>query len=93
MSKPIERIEIITGRERRRRYSAGEKVRLVERVRGDIANMGRQFNNVLLVPDTTIPPALRQSIADIATAAAANLVEADRVAPAAFKAEIARALA
>ncbi len=64
---------------------------LVERVRGDIANMGRQFNNVLLVPDTTIPPALRQSIADIATAAAANLVEADRVAPAAFKAEIARA--
>jgi hypothetical protein len=27
MSKPIERVEIITGRERRRRYSAGEKVR------------------------------------------------------------------
>jgi transposase len=30
MSKPIERVEIITGRERRRRYSAEEKVRLVE---------------------------------------------------------------
>jgi transposase len=30
MSKPIEHIEIITGRERRRRYTAEEKVRLVE---------------------------------------------------------------
>lgn len=30
MSNPIERVEIITGRERRRRYSAAEKVRLVE---------------------------------------------------------------
>jgi transposase len=30
MSKPIERVEIVTGRERRRRYSAEEKVRLVE---------------------------------------------------------------
>ena len=30
MSKPIERVEIITGRERRRRYTAEEKVRLVE---------------------------------------------------------------
>jgi transposase len=30
MSKPVERVEIITGRERRRRYSAAEKVRLVE---------------------------------------------------------------
>ena len=30
MSKPAERVEIITGRERRRRYSAAEKVRLVE---------------------------------------------------------------
>ena len=30
MSKPIERVEVITGRERRRRYSAEEKVRLVE---------------------------------------------------------------
>ena len=30
MSKPIEGVEIITGRERRRRYSAEEKVRLVE---------------------------------------------------------------
>ena len=30
MSKPIERVEIVTGRERRRRYSADEKVRLVE---------------------------------------------------------------
>jgi transposase-like protein len=30
MSKPIERVEIITGRERRRRYTAQEKVRLVE---------------------------------------------------------------
>jgi transposase len=30
MSKPIERVEIITARERRRRYSATEKVRLVE---------------------------------------------------------------
>lgn len=30
MSKPVERVEIITGRERRRRYSAEEKVRLVE---------------------------------------------------------------
>ena len=30
MSNPVERVEIITGRERRRRYSAAEKVRLVE---------------------------------------------------------------
>ncbi len=30
MSKPVERVEVITGRERRRRYSAEEKVRLVE---------------------------------------------------------------
>jgi hypothetical protein len=30
MSKPIERVELISGRERRRRYSADEKVRLVE---------------------------------------------------------------
>ena len=30
MSKPVERVEIITGRERRRRYTAEEKVRLVE---------------------------------------------------------------
>ncbi|WP_207541195.1 transposase [Sabulicella rubraurantiaca] len=30
MSKPIERVEIITRRERRRRYSAEEEVRLVE---------------------------------------------------------------
>jgi transposase len=30
MSKPIERVEIITGRERRRRYIAEEKVGLVE---------------------------------------------------------------
>ena len=30
MSKPIERVEIITGRERRRRYSAEDKVRLIE---------------------------------------------------------------
>ena len=30
MSKPIERVEIITGRERRRRYTAEKKVRLVE---------------------------------------------------------------
>ena len=30
MSNPVERVEIITGRERRRRYSAVEKVRLVE---------------------------------------------------------------
>ncbi|GAA0572272.1 hypothetical protein GCM10009416_08630 [Craurococcus roseus] len=30
MSKPAERVEIITGRERRRRYTAAEKVRLVE---------------------------------------------------------------
>jgi transposase-like protein len=30
MPNPIERVEIITGRERRRRYSAAEKVRLVE---------------------------------------------------------------
>ena len=30
MSKPVERVEIITGREHRRRYTAEEKVRLVE---------------------------------------------------------------
>ncbi len=30
MSKPIERVEIITGIQRRRRYTAEEKVRLVE---------------------------------------------------------------
>ena len=30
MSKPVERVEVITGRERRRRYRAEEKVRLVE---------------------------------------------------------------
>ena len=30
MSNPVERVEIITGRERRRRYSAAEKIRLVE---------------------------------------------------------------
>jgi transposase len=30
MSNPVGRVEIITGRERRRRYSAEEKVRLVE---------------------------------------------------------------
>ena len=30
MSKPIERVEIITGRERRRRYTAEERVRLIE---------------------------------------------------------------
>ena len=30
MSNPAERVEIITGRERRRRYSAAEKIRLVE---------------------------------------------------------------
>ena len=32
MSKPIERVEVIPGRERRRRYSAEEKVRLVEEI-------------------------------------------------------------
>ena len=30
MSKPIDRVEIITGMDRRRRYTAEEKVRLVE---------------------------------------------------------------
>ena len=30
MSKPVERVEIITGPQRRRRYTAEEKVRLVE---------------------------------------------------------------
>lgn len=30
MSKRIERVEVITGRERRRRYTAEEKARLVE---------------------------------------------------------------
>jgi transposase-like protein len=30
MSKPVERVEVITGRERRRRYTADEKARLVE---------------------------------------------------------------
>jgi transposase len=30
MPNPIERVEIITGREPRRHYSAAEKVRLVE---------------------------------------------------------------
>ena len=30
MSKPIDRVEIITGMQRRRRYTAEEKVRLVE---------------------------------------------------------------
>jgi transposase len=30
MSEPLERVEVITGRERRRRYTAEEKVRLVE---------------------------------------------------------------
>jgi transposase-like protein len=30
MSKPVERVEIITGIHRRRRYTAEEKVRLVE---------------------------------------------------------------
>ena len=30
MSKTVERVEVITGRERRRRYTAEEKVRLVE---------------------------------------------------------------
>ena len=30
MSNPVERVEIITGRERRRHYSAAEKIRLVE---------------------------------------------------------------
>ncbi|MBM3592484.1 MAG: transposase, partial [Alphaproteobacteria bacterium] len=30
MSKPIEHVEIITGIQRRRRYTAEEKVRLVE---------------------------------------------------------------
>ena len=30
MSKPIDRVEIITGMQRRRRYNAEEKVRLVE---------------------------------------------------------------
>lgn len=30
MSNPVERVEIITGRERRRRYTGEEKVRLVE---------------------------------------------------------------
>jgi transposase len=34
MSNPAERVEIITGRERRRRYSAAEKVRLVEETTG-----------------------------------------------------------
>jgi transposase-like protein len=33
MSKPVERVETISGRERRRRYSAKEKVRLVEQTR------------------------------------------------------------
>ncbi len=30
MSRPVERVEVITGRERRRRYTAEEKVRLIE---------------------------------------------------------------
>jgi transposase len=30
MSKPVERVEIISGIQRRRRYTAEEKVRLVE---------------------------------------------------------------
>jgi hypothetical protein len=30
MSKPIERVEVITGTHRRRRYTAEEEVRLVE---------------------------------------------------------------
>jgi transposase len=30
MSKPVERVEVITGIHRRRRYTAEEKVRLVE---------------------------------------------------------------
>jgi hypothetical protein len=35
MSKPIERVEIITSIQRRQRYSAEEKVRLVEKTMFD----------------------------------------------------------
>ena len=44
MSKPAERVEIITGRERRRRYSAAEKVRL-----GSVKNLGRLLAHLWLV--------------------------------------------
>ncbi len=36
MSKPVEHVEIITGIQRRRRYTAEEKVRLVEQTMLDL---------------------------------------------------------
>jgi hypothetical protein len=36
MSKPVERVEIISGIHRRRRYTAEEKVRLVEQTMLDL---------------------------------------------------------
>jgi methyl-accepting chemotaxis protein len=64
---------------------------LVERVRGDVANMGRLFNYVLMTQDTTIPAEVRRSITTIADGARANLTEADRLAPAAFRSDVAQA--
>ncbi len=42
----------------------------LERMRGDLANMGRQVNNVLLLQDPSGLPALTKAIGDIQTAVA-----------------------
>ena len=48
MPNPVERVEIITGRERRSRYGAEEKVRLVEESRqsGMTVSAVAQFHSV-----------------------------------------------
>jgi len=63
----------------------------VERARGDLANLGRQFNLVLLQEEAGALPPLAAEIEGIAAAIRASLVGATRLAPPDAAAEMAAA--
>ena len=52
-----------------------------ERMRGDVANLGRQVNNVLLLRDPSALPPLVKAIGDIAVAVDANGADLRKLAP------------
>jgi methyl-accepting chemotaxis protein len=64
---------------------------LTERARGDLANMGRQFNNVLLLSDPAGLPQLVESIRGISAAVERSLETAFPLAPEDLRAQISSA--
>lgn len=62
----------------------------LERMRGDVANLGRQVNNVLLLDDPADLPALKKSLSDSQTAIAESSAAVIRLAKPENKATVAR---